>query len=79
MTTTKMTVKGQVLIPSDIRKSFHLQKGSRLSVRREGERIIMEVMTAGYFEKMAGVLGTEGRLTRALLAERRKEKARERR
>ena len=78
MTTTVLTTKGQVVIPSDIRKHLNLKQGTRLCVVEEGNRIILQPLTADYFEKTAGVLKTKGRLGKALLAERRKERERER-
>ena len=78
MTTTVLTTKGQVVIPSDIRKHMRLKKGTRLCVLEAGGRLLLQPLTVDYFEKTAGVLKTKGRLARALLEERRKEKGRER-
>lgn len=78
MTTTVMTTKGQVVIPSGIRKHLRLKKGTRLCVMEDGDRIVLQPLTADYFERNAGILKTKGRLSRALLDERRKERERER-
>ena len=38
---TKMTTKGQVVIPSEIRKELGLEEGSQLVVTRLGELVLM--------------------------------------
>ena len=65
------------MIPSEIRKRLNIKKGTRVSIHEEGDKVIVQPLTDDYFEKMAGILKTKGRLTKALLAERAKERARE--
>ena len=77
MTTAVLTTKGQIVIPSLIRKHLNLKKGAKICVVEEGDKIILQPLTHGYFEKMAGILKTKGKLTRELLAERAKDKAHE--
>ncbi|MGB9873330.1 MAG: AbrB/MazE/SpoVT family DNA-binding domain-containing protein [Anaerolineae bacterium] len=36
-----LSTKGQIVLPREIRKSLGLQKGDRLSVILEGERIVL--------------------------------------
>lgn len=78
MTTTTLTTKGQIVIPADVRRHLDLKEGMRLCVLEEGGRIVLQPLNAAYFERTAGVLRTKGKLTRSLLAERRKDKGRER-
>lgn len=74
MSTTVVTTKGQVVIPSEIRNRLNLKKGTKLYVEeREGE-IILKPATVEYFDKMAGILKTKGRLSKALLEERAKDR-----
>lgn len=77
MTSTVVTTKGQVVIPSKIRKRLNLKKGTRLSVTERGNRVILQPLTDEYFSAMAGILPTKGKLTRDLLAERARDRARE--
>lgn len=79
MTTTVITTKGQVVIPSAIRKHLNLKEGTTLCVTEEGDKIIFQPLTREYFHRMAGILPTKGRLTRALIQERAKDKERENR
>ena len=39
---TKMTTKGQVVIPSEIRKELGLEKGSQLVVSRAGGMVLLK-------------------------------------
>jgi len=73
MTTTAMTTKGQIVIPSKIRKRLNLKPGAKLSIEERGEEIIIKPVTEAYFQRIAGVLGTKGKLAKALTDERRKD------
>ena len=72
-----VTTKGQVVIPHSIREQFHIKKGTRVCFEPERGQIVLKPLTPEYFKKMAGILGTGGRVTRALLEERAKDKERE--
>jgi len=74
METTVVTSKGQIVIPSKIRLRYKIKKGTKLCIIEKGDQIILQPLTEEYFEKMAGILNTKGRLTKALLEERQKEK-----
>lgn len=39
---TKMTTKGQVVIPSEIRKQLGLEEGNQLAVSRLGDLVVMK-------------------------------------
>ena len=77
MTTTVVTTKGQIVIPSMIRRHLNLKKGTKLCVTEEGDKIVLQPLTPDYFDKMAGILGSKGKLTKILMEERAKEKAHE--
>ena len=42
---TRISSKGQVVIPKEIRDLLHLKQGDSLAVTREGQRIVLEVST----------------------------------
>lgn len=42
MLSTKITRKGQITIPVEIRNELNLQEGERMTVTRVGSKIIME-------------------------------------
>lgn len=77
MTTTKVTSKGQVVIPAAIRKRLGITKGMRLVVETRGDEIVMRPATKAYFDSLAGIIKDGPSLTQELLAERAREKARE--
>ena len=72
-----VTTKGQLVIPSRIRKRHGIKRGTRVCLVEQGEEIILKPLTSEYFQKMAGLLGTGGKVTRALLEERAKDRERE--
>ena len=77
MTTTVVTTKGQIVIPSSIRRHLNIKKGTKLCVIEEGDKIVLQPLTSDYFDKMAGILNTKGKLTKSLFEERAWEKGRE--
>ena len=76
MTTTVVTTKGQIVIPSKIRRRLNIKRGTRLYIEEKGEELIIKPVTPAYFERIAGVLQTKGKLSKALLEERSKDKER---
>ncbi|HBR15847.1 MAG TPA: AbrB family transcriptional regulator [Candidatus Omnitrophica bacterium] len=76
MITIVVTTKGQIVIPSRIRKKLNIKKGTRLYIEEKGDALIIKPVTSEYFSRMAGVLGTKGKLTKALLEERVRDKER---
>lgn len=77
MTTTIVTSKGQIVIPSKIRRRLNIKKGTRLYIEEKGDELILKAVTPAYFERIAGVLATKGKLSKALTEERKKDKERE--
>ena len=77
MTTVVVTAKGQIVIPSKIRRRLNIKKGTKLYVEQRGDELIIRPVTPTYFEKIAGILQTKGRLSKVLLEERAKDRERE--
>ena len=77
MTTTVVTTKGQIVIPSKIRRKLNIKKGTKLYVEERGDELILKPVTPEYFERIAGVLQTKGKLSKVLLEDRSKDKERE--
>ncbi|MDO9028061.1 MAG: AbrB/MazE/SpoVT family DNA-binding domain-containing protein, partial [Candidatus Roizmanbacteria bacterium] len=63
MATTVVTTKGQIVIPSKIRKKLNIKRGTKICMSEKGDQIILQPLTHAYFEKMAGILKTKGKLT----------------
>lgn len=77
MTTTVVTTKGQIVIPSKIRRKLNIKKGTKLYVEERGNELVIKPITQAYFDRIAGVLQTKGKLSKTLLEERKKDKERE--
>ena len=77
MEASVVTVKGQVVIPKKIRSMFHIKKGTQVRFEPRNGEIVLKPLTPEYFEKMAGILGSGGKVTKALLEERAKDRERE--
>lgn len=67
------TIKGQIVIPADIRKKFNIKRGSRVNVYDEGEKIIVEPLPDDPIKEGRGMLKTQGRILKALIADRKRE------
>ena len=77
MMTTIVTTKGQVVIPSKIRRHLNIKQGTKLYIEEEGDKIVIKPVNTEYFNKLAGVLETKGKLTKGLIEDRAKERDKE--
>ena len=72
--TCVVTTKGQLVIPARIRRRHGIKRGTRVCLIEHGEEIVLRPLTPGYFQKAAGILGTGGRVLKAFLEEKKKER-----
>ncbi len=72
---TYMTVKGQIVIPSRIRRKLGMQQGTRIQVELDepGQRIILVPITREYIQGLRGKYRGKG-LLKALAAEKKRER-----
>ena len=77
MNTAIVTVKGQIVIPSTIRKRYGIHKGTRLCIIDEQDQIVLRPLTKDYFRKVAGILKNKKILSQEFLKERMRDKERE--
>lgn len=71
MTISKATVKGQIIIPADLRKKFNIKKGTRVAIMEgEGRVILIKPLPDDPIEASKGILKGKTSLTRALLKDR---------
>lgn len=54
---------------------FHIKQGTRVHFEARNGEVVLTPITLRYFEHMTGCLGTGGRATKALLEERKRERA----
>jgi len=74
MYTTIVTTKGQIVIPSKIRRRMNLKKGSKLLVEEKENEIILRPLTQAYFSSLSGKISTKGKLSELLLKKRKEQK-----
>jgi AbrB family looped-hinge helix DNA binding protein len=77
MHTTTVSAKGWVVIPKPIREKHGLKKGSRVQVLDYGEILAIVPLPDDPVEALHGMFEGGPSLTRELLAERERERARE--
>lgn len=71
MTISKTTVKGQVVIPAEIRKKFNIKKGTRVAISEgAGNVILLKPLPDDPIEATRGMLKGKTSLTKALLKDR---------
>jgi AbrB family looped-hinge helix DNA binding protein len=74
--TSKVTVKGQVLIPGDIRKRHHIDPGTEVRFVEYGNVVCIVPVVADPVAAAWGMLPSEPSLAGELLEERRRDSAR---
>jgi AbrB family looped-hinge helix DNA binding protein len=67
------TVKGQIVIPSAIRKKYGIKAGTKIEIIDEGERIVLQPITREYVRSLRGKFRGKG-LLKALAAEKKRER-----
>ena len=80
MNTAYVTTKGQLVVPSRIRRRFGIKPGTRVNFVEEGDRIIFQPVTREYIDSFCGVFKQkpgEKSVVQELIEERRAEKAKE--
>ncbi|MFA6038006.1 MAG: AbrB/MazE/SpoVT family DNA-binding domain-containing protein [Legionellales bacterium] len=56
LATTKMSSRGQVVIPEDIRKQLHLETGTQFAVIAENNVVILKIITPPKLSEFKGIL-----------------------
>jgi AbrB family looped-hinge helix DNA binding protein len=77
MNTAYVTSKGQLVVPSRIRRRFGIKPGTRINFVEEGERIIFQPVTPEYIDSFCGIFKLkpgEKSVVREHLEERRAER-----
>ena len=69
--------RGQIVIPKEVRKKLKIVPGKKLLIKAEGDHILLTPPPDTPVEHFCGIFKEGPSLTKALLDERRKERARE--
>jgi AbrB family looped-hinge helix DNA binding protein len=72
-----LSSKGQLVIPAAFRESLGLEAGTRVAIRKEGERLILEPQTLAaklkLIDELRGLTAGGPSMTDELLEDRRRE------
>jgi len=70
---TTVTSKGQIVIPSSVRRRLGIKEGTRIKIEESGNEIILKPITREYVHSLRGKFRGKG-LLKALMAEKKREK-----
>lgn len=71
---SRVTEKGQVVIPSIIRKKLGIREGTPVTFLVENDRLILQPLTKEYVEKLRGILKGKPSPLKGLLRERKRDR-----
>jgi AbrB family looped-hinge helix DNA binding protein len=69
-----VTSKGQLVIPSKLRKKLGIHKGTRVAVTLERNHLILQPITPEYINSLRGILKGDGSAMKFLLEERKRDR-----
>jgi AbrB family looped-hinge helix DNA binding protein len=69
-----VTAKGQIVIPAKLRRKFGIKKGTQVYIYERNGEIAIKPITDDYIRNMAGMAGTKGKLLKALMAGKAKDR-----
>ncbi len=70
---TVATSKGQIVIPSSIRRRLGIKEGTRIQIEENGHEIILRPITRDYIYSVKGKFRGKG-LMKALMTEKKRER-----
>jgi AbrB family looped-hinge helix DNA binding protein len=73
---TYATVKGQIVIPAELRRKYGIKAGTKITVTDNGDAIILKPVTEETLKRLQGSLKGKGVL-KALMDERSRDAERE--
>jgi len=69
-----VTSKGQLVIPSKLRKKLGIHKGTKVAVTAEGNHLVLQPITPEYIDSLRGILKGDGSAMKFLLEERKRDR-----
>ena len=69
-----VTTKGQLVIPSRLRRKYSIRKGTRVAFVEEENRLILQPITPEFIRSLRGCLGKDSAALEILLEERHRER-----
>ena len=75
MDTSTLTQKGQIVVPSKIRKALGLNQGDKVAFLLQDGKLLLKPVGKNYFDSLRGILKTKGKVLKALLREKKRERS----
>ena len=69
-----VTTKGQLVIPSRLRRKYAIRKGTKVACVEDENRLILQPITPEFIRSLRGCLGKDSKALEILLEERRRER-----
>jgi len=69
-----VTTKGQLVIPSKLRRKYAIREGTQVAFLEEENRLILQPLTPEFVRSLRGSLGGEPSALRQLLEDRKRER-----
>ncbi len=77
METARVTSKGQLVVPSRLRRKYGIRHGTKIRFIERDNEIVFQPVTPEYIRSVCGMLKSESSVTQELLKERARDKERE--
>ena len=77
METAHVTSKGQLVVPSRLRRKYGIKPGTKVCFIERGNEIVFQPVTPEYIRSVCGMLKSETPVTQELLKDRGRDKERE--
>ncbi|MBI4589785.1 MAG: AbrB/MazE/SpoVT family DNA-binding domain-containing protein [Candidatus Rokubacteria bacterium] len=77
METARVTSKGQLVVPSRLRRKYGIKPGTKICFIERDSEILFQPVTREYIRSVCGLLKSETFVTQELLKERARDKERE--
>ena len=71
--TSTLSQKGQILVPSWLRKKLGLKAGMKVILSQKGKDLVVHPVTPDYFSQFAGMWGKDSKALDILMSERKKD------
>jgi len=69
-----VTTKGQLVIPSKLRRKYAIKEGTRVAFLEQENRLVLQPVTPEYIRSLRGSLRGEPSALKALLEDRKRER-----
>jgi len=69
-----VTTKGQLVIPSKLRRKYSIKEGTQVAFLEEENRLVLQPLTPEFIRSLRGSLGNHSKAPEILREERRRER-----